>query len=155
MRALTICQPYAELIAAGVKLVENRRWPTQHRGLLAIHAGASRGWLDGWDGDPDQLQFGAVVAVATVYDCVEYSQLPAHLVGHEHAHGPWCWLLRDARRLTTPVRVSGRLGLWSVPEALLVASCATSLPSIAGVPGGPAPRAGGRRAERPQLIGES
>lgn len=39
MKALTISQPYASLIARGEKFVENRRWPTPYRGPLAIHAG--------------------------------------------------------------------------------------------------------------------
>jgi hypothetical protein len=152
MRALTVCQPYAELIASGVKLVENRRWSTHYRGPLAIHAGASRAMLADWDGDPDRLQYGAIIAVVTLVGCVELEQLPARLVGHKHAHGPWCWLLKDARRLTTPVRVSGRLGLWSVPDAFVAGVGALEVEaSDVGVPGGPPPRAGGRRAESPQF----
>lgn len=46
MKAITICQPYAELIACGEKRVENRTWPTNHRGMLYIHAGKNRSWLD-------------------------------------------------------------------------------------------------------------
>jgi hypothetical protein len=49
-KALTICQPYAELIARGEKVIENRTWPTSYRGPLLIHAGKSREWLYG-DGD--------------------------------------------------------------------------------------------------------
>src|SRR3546814_4442712 len=45
MKALTICQPYAELILLGLKRVENRSKPTRHRGPLLIHAGKSRDWL--------------------------------------------------------------------------------------------------------------
>lgn len=57
MKALTICQPYAELICRAdesedgrrgkrFKLVENRTWATKYRGPLAIHAGKSRKFLD-------------------------------------------------------------------------------------------------------------
>lgn len=38
MKALTIRQPWASLIAVGVKTIENRSWGTKHRGPLAIHA---------------------------------------------------------------------------------------------------------------------
>ena len=104
MKALTICQPYAELIARGLKPIENRTWPTPYRGRLFIHAGKSRAWLD----DDDErmypgLLFGAIVAVATLYDCVRVDRLPADLQSNEHANGPWCWLLRDVRRVT-PIR---------------------------------------------------
>lgn len=40
MLALTITQPYASLIAIGIKKIETRSWKTNYRGLLAIHAGA-------------------------------------------------------------------------------------------------------------------
>lgn len=39
MKAITIIQPYATLIAVGEKGLETRGWPTKHRGELAIHAG--------------------------------------------------------------------------------------------------------------------
>jgi hypothetical protein len=36
--ALSVRQPWAALIVAGVKTIEIRRWPTAHRGRLLIHA---------------------------------------------------------------------------------------------------------------------
>lgn len=42
MKALTIRQPWAQLIAIGAKTIETRSWPTKHRGRIAIHAGAHR-----------------------------------------------------------------------------------------------------------------
>lgn len=39
MKALTIRQPWASLIALGVKTIETRSWSTSYRGPLAIHAG--------------------------------------------------------------------------------------------------------------------
>lgn len=39
--ALSINQPWAWLIIAGHKDIENRNWTTQHRGEIAIHTGLS------------------------------------------------------------------------------------------------------------------
>jgi len=39
MRVLTIRQPWASLIALGVKTIETRSWDTKYRGPVAIHAG--------------------------------------------------------------------------------------------------------------------
>lgn len=39
MKAITIMQPWATLIALGEKKFETRSWSTKHRGQLAIHAG--------------------------------------------------------------------------------------------------------------------
>lgn len=120
MKALTICQPYAELIASGCKLIENRTWPTSHRGRIAIHAGRSRAWLDDeyteQCGGAAALVFGAIVATAELYDCIRVEDLPPLLLDNEHANGPWCWLLRDVHRVN-PRPCRGALGLWEAPDA--------------------------------------
>jgi hypothetical protein len=41
MKALTLTQPYATLIAIGAKRIETRSWSTRYRGPLAIHAAKS------------------------------------------------------------------------------------------------------------------
>lgn len=38
MKALSLRQPWAWLVAAGLKPIENRRWQTHYRGPLLIHA---------------------------------------------------------------------------------------------------------------------
>jgi len=125
MKALTICQPYAELIACGEKLVENRTWPTAYRGPLLIHAGKSRAWMDEDDEDEKRryadVPFGAVVAVADLIDCVRVERLPTHLRDHPHAHGPWCWVLATVRRVPSPISCRGAQGLW-VPDADILAA---------------------------------
>ena len=42
MKALTVHQPYASLLAVGAKLFETRSWYTNYRGLTAIHAAAKK-----------------------------------------------------------------------------------------------------------------
>lgn len=42
MKALTLTQPWATLVAIGAKRIETRSWPTNYRGPLAIHA--AKGW---------------------------------------------------------------------------------------------------------------
>jgi hypothetical protein len=38
MKAITIWQPWASLLAIGAKKYETRSWPTKYRGTIAIHA---------------------------------------------------------------------------------------------------------------------
>ena len=38
MKVLSLLQPWASLLANGIKLKETRSWKTNHRGQLAIHA---------------------------------------------------------------------------------------------------------------------
>lgn len=87
MKAITLHQPWATLIAVGVKTIETRSWPTKHRGPIAIHA-AKRFDKAGWEESlpatdlpglsPDawvmlasrRQPFGAVVATANLVDCI-------------------------------------------------------------------------------------
>jgi hypothetical protein len=113
MKALTICQPYADMIATGEKIIENRTWPTSYRGPIAIHAGKSRAWMDECDAsDRPSMAFGAVVATAELYECVRWERLSDELKERHDASGPWCWMLRNVRRIDPPVPQSGAQGLW-------------------------------------------
>lgn len=124
MKALTVCQPYAELISRGEKRIENRRWSTDYKGPLAIHAGQSRAWLRTYSPLPEGMVFGAVVAVVRLVACVRLSLVEPWLdftnqgreqygwiVGDNHAEGPWLWIIEDARRVQ-PIPCSGQRRLW-------------------------------------------
>jgi len=47
MKALTLYQPWATLVAIGAKKIETRSWKTDYRGPLAIHAGKNKKYIDG------------------------------------------------------------------------------------------------------------
>lgn len=124
MKALTICQPYAELIARGDKRVENREWSTKYRGPLYIHAGKSRAWLhDTAEGMREEfgrdIEFGAIVAIATLADCINIANVRRGmaaqrwpwLADHPHTSGTWCWVLGNVRRVK-PLPWRGAQGLW-------------------------------------------
>lgn len=129
-QALTICQPYAHLIATGKKFIENRDWPTTHRGWLVIHAGKGKKYMV--DGDEERypdMVFGAAVAVAWLVACVRIDGLPTAIEAHpqygwvpNHKHnngGPWLWLLSRAYRLDPPVIMKGQRKLFGVGRALV------------------------------------
>ena len=42
MKALSLMEPWAALIAAGVKSIETRSWRTAYRGPLYIHASRAK-----------------------------------------------------------------------------------------------------------------
>lgn len=124
MKALTIHQPYAHLIATGEKWVENRTWQTHYRGPIAIHAGQSKQWFT--CPEDEALPRGCVVAVADLAACVnkEWGDLK---IGHElngvvsvwqfwdhrHSIGPWCWILANVRELPNPIPAKGKQGFWN------------------------------------------
>lgn len=110
-RALTIQQPWAALIVAGIKDVENRSWPTSYRGPLLIHAGlvVDREGLRAHADDLHSLNLvrGAVIGTVQLVDVVRDSPSRWAITGDYH------WVLRDAQPLG-PVPMHGRLGLWHV-----------------------------------------
>lgn len=98
MKAITILQPWASLIACGAKKIETRSWPTNYRGPIAIHAGKGKKYYGLEHQEPfltaleDQilisediggpveaeyedvrsdLPYSAVIAIAELVDCQE------------------------------------------------------------------------------------
>lgn len=142
MKALTICQPYAHLICLPddddrAKRVENRRWPTQYRGPLLIHAGKSRDWLNlDRSGEHDaeyeiplaDMEFGAIVGVCRLADCFQlenhsdreraFRQRP-WLASHQHVGGPFCFVLTECRRFEAPIPYRGAQGFFNVPDEMI------------------------------------
>lgn len=91
MKAITLTQPWATLVAIGAKQIETRGWRTSYRGRLAIHAGKGLGPVGGGLGLMEQcrrepfrktllaagilgtpaLPRGAIVATCDLVDCRE------------------------------------------------------------------------------------
>ena len=76
--ALSIKQPWAALVAAGLKSVEVRRWPTSRRGRVLIHAARV---LDpreqAWTLVPRELGelarlVGGIIGAADLTGCLSY-----------------------------------------------------------------------------------
>ena len=114
MKALTISQPFASMIASGDKFVENRTWETLYRGPLAIHAGKGTQYLP--KKELAEYPTGCIVAVARLAACFRVTTIrfngdiaKAHakriapgttkflseLARHKHTEGPWCGVLED------------------------------------------------------------
>jgi hypothetical protein len=127
MKALTICQPYAELILRDEKLVENRTWETAYRGPLLIHAGASRKWLHTYSPLPDRMDWAAIVGWAHLVTILPSDvildglQPPrwGYLTRHGHVEGPCCWVLEEVQRFAKPIPYRGQQGLFDVPNEVV------------------------------------
>lgn len=138
MKALSLWQPHVAAIALGLKPWETRDWPMRHRGPLAIHA-AKRPWNDigPWHEDArlrlwrrmdetthTRMEFGAVICVVDVVDCVRTSELRG-VIPEDHEFwgdfsdgdsgaGRWAFALRHVRVLPRPVPLRGMQGLFDV-----------------------------------------
>lgn len=113
MKIISIRQPWANLIVRGVKPVENRKWRTDYRGPLLIHAGKNfdtQGYYWIMENFPKAipaglpLLLGGIVGRVEMVDCVKSHPSPWF-------SGPWGHLYINARELGfIPLR--GRLGLF-------------------------------------------
>lgn len=139
MKAITIKQPFATLLALGYKQYETRSWQTKYRGKLAIHAGKSvdrqacarqeiaqilqaagyESWRD--------LPTGAVIAVGELKNCscVRAQDVTKAVATTESAQitglayqfgdftvGRYAWEVTDIEPFAQPVPCSGRLSIW-------------------------------------------
>lgn len=142
MKALSIIQPWASLIATGIKDIENRTWRTNYRGEFLIHASAKH-LKEGWNAltmeqckaakrlicpfgnvnDVKLLPVSAIIGKATLVDCVQnHPSVWAE-------KGVWNWVLKDVVLFNNPItNVKGKLGFWEFDDALLegVTPCVAS-----------------------------
>ncbi|MGE0493239.1 MAG: ASCH domain-containing protein [Vulcanimicrobiota bacterium] len=125
MKAITLYQPWATLVALGVKTIETRSWYTGYRGPIAIHAGKSnehvylaryhdpfrQALLAADPEKPFDFPLGAVVATATLYDVLATEDVREDPFG-DFRPGRFAWMLRDIIRLEPPVAARGHQRLW-------------------------------------------
>lgn len=132
---LSIHEPSALEVIAGSKPIENRVLETRFRGRFLVHACRCR--------KP------AIIGSVELFDVVNYSHYdkasarPVSLQravldqlgergqqwldsltvtlkeAHDHAVGPYCWLLRQPRAYQSPIPIKGRLTLWHPPLDIL------------------------------------
>jgi hypothetical protein len=151
MKALSLIEPWASLVAWGYKKIETRSWGTGHRGVIAIHASKSKevvkdfeeveflfgeaglGIPDFWPKRAEGYPLGKIVAVVNLFHCQRMTpELIAAQTRQEIGFGAWtpgryAFSLGEARKIETPIPCRGALGLWEVPaelEAQAVARCA-------------------------------
>lgn len=104
--ALSVRQPWAELIISGRQTIETRSQPTKIRGRVYVYASLGRypraaemEWAQQYGLDIDRLPRGVLVGTVEIFDCY----------GEE-------WRLRAPRRLRRPITPDRRPNpVWSRP----------------------------------------
>lgn len=132
MKALTLYQPWASLIAWREKQYETRGWSTLYRGPLAIHA--SKNFKEGREVCAinsfyrealaragvqhfDNLPIGAVLCLVDLVDVVKTETLNGKISQSEehfgdYSWGRYAWKLENVRVLKYPFTQRGSQGLW-------------------------------------------
>ena len=148
MKAISMTQPWATLLAIGANEIETRGWSTRYCGPLAIHAAknfpaaaralcrespfrealASAGYSDA-----RQLPLGAIIARAELVEVMSFDAtsaalirarseegtLPPHEVDFgDFSAGRFGFVVRGVCQLRKPIPARGMLSLWEVPQEL-------------------------------------
>lgn len=131
-KALSIRQPWAFLIAAGIKDVENRSWPTKYRGRFFIHASKiydKKAFIPSFVNlgqridmllkaiinYDDKLPAGAVIGEASLVDC-KY-RFPDE---NDDLYSPWArsgmygFIIKDPVLYKEPIPCKGKLKIFSL-----------------------------------------
>lgn len=148
-RALTLWEPWATLVASGIKQFETRSWGTSFRGPLivtaakcttksraAFHAAMTdevSGLFAGAERWP--VQGPALVGLVDVVGCSEIGRSAPDVSELERRLGVWtpgrfAWRLANPVRLPGQFSVTGRQGLWT-PGPELVQDVARQLRALA------------------------
>ena len=132
IKVITLWQPWASLMALRAKGFETRSWPTNYRGLIAVHS-AQRYQLDQdnffWKPAfraalaergverPDDLPFGKILSVHELRDVFRTEDIrktlgSAELEFGNYMSGRFAWEMPLVYRLPKPIPARGYQGLW-------------------------------------------
>jgi hypothetical protein len=136
MKALTLWQPWASLIAWGEKQYETRSWKTDYRGPLAIHA-SLRLTIEQktvcWRAEfrtaflrhgclhPVELPLGKVLCVVDLVEIVRTEMAEVsekERAFGDYAPGRFAWKLENVRPFEPQLPAQGHQGLWEWPYSL-------------------------------------
>lgn len=144
MKAITLTQPWATLVAIGAKRIETRSWSTSYRGPIAIHAAKgfprwarelarSKEFLNAPQvtallADGFEYPRGVVIATCNLVRCVETDLIERYVqpfTEQERSFGDYSprrfgFLLEGVEVLSEPIPATGALGLWewSPPQSV-------------------------------------
>lgn len=125
MKVITIKQPWATLIAEGLKEYEFRTWKTKYRGDILIHAGkgVDKKAMDRYKHLNLEYPSGCIIAKATIKDCIlideEMRQLlksKNDLIYYNIVHQSdevknYGFKLENVEKIE-PIFINGKLSLW-------------------------------------------
>ena len=132
MKAISLYEPWATLIALGKKRYETRSWSTTYRGPLLICASIKRPPLHETIGvlyragiNSDELKPGRAVAIVELIGVHPTKALVYAELGEDEQYfgdfssGRFAWQLKNIRRILKPPPIKGRQGLFDIPDDLI------------------------------------
>jgi hypothetical protein len=121
-KCLSLRQPYAELIASGMKTIEVRKWNTRFRGEFLIHASKAidKEACKSCNIEICSLITGAIVGSAVLYDVKLYQSKEEFIAdqskhfAYNYTHPNYGFLLSNPKIFDKPIPLKGQLGFFNV-----------------------------------------
>lgn len=123
MKVLTLKQPWATLVAEGIKKYEFRTWKTNYRGKVLIHAGAGVEKKELARFKDLNLEYPSkrIIGEAEIEDCLELDDnLNKKIINENNiAYGSkyrtgYAWKLKNVKKINIDKEINGKLGLWNI-----------------------------------------
>lgn len=123
LKVLTLRQPWATLVAEGIKKYEFRSWKTNYRGKVLIHAGMGIDKEDMKKYENMNLKFPSrrIIAIVEIEDCLELNEeLNKKIISENNiAYGNkvrtgYAWKLNNIKKINYNKKINGQLGLWNI-----------------------------------------
>ena len=127
MKVISIKEPFATLIANGMKKIETRSWKTNYRGEIFIHASGkslakeflTNDYVVDLIKDMD-MNYGNIICRCNLVDCIymdeefiEYiKQNPTEYNVGEYKLGRYAWIMEDIEPIY-PIPAKGQLNIWN------------------------------------------
>jgi len=118
MRALSLKQPFAELIVSGKKTIELRKWNTNFRGEFLIHASKIPDKKAMKKFGFEKLPLGFIVGKAKLVDVKKYNNKGEHKEDKSKHLADFSWgkfgfILKNQKR-TKLIPAKGKLNFWTI-----------------------------------------
>lgn len=125
MKALTIKQPYATLIAEGIKEYEFRTWKTNYRGEFLVHVGKGKNiqYMEKFKDLDLEYPSGCIIAIASLENCIEVTNefrnilkkknpiLYSHIINDKNWKG-YAFKLTNVKKIEN-IPAQGKLSFWN------------------------------------------
>jgi hypothetical protein len=114
MKALSVQQPWANMLACGIKTIETRTWRTHYRGPVLICASQRLAPVLCLLWTPT-VPRGVMLAVADLVDCRPMTEADEDAACYYYTDRLFSWVFANVRPVAQrPVK--GRLSLFDVPD---------------------------------------
>lgn len=124
MKVITIKQPWATLIAEGIKEYEFRTWKTKYRGEILIHAGKGidKKAMEKYKHLNLDYPSGCIIAKANLVDCIEINAAARDMLSKKNSL-VYSSVIKDTEwkgygfkleniSKVKEIEVNGKLSLW-------------------------------------------